>query len=174
MTEVPDPGRDIPPPHTEQMREFFSLYGSFLQLWQSFELVIEIAIMRQLNLSIRHASIVLNSLNFSAKSSILLALLKEDAERIRSQFWQFQKAQTQAERNDFAHSFLTHWDEGQMQLVRRNVRNGNYSVGLRDVSATTMHDHGHQFAEALRTAHEALGITEVDVDQYVTEIESHA
>ena len=76
-----NPGHNISPAKAEQMREFFSLYGSFLQLWQSFELVIEIGIMRQLNLSARHASIVLNSLNFSAKSSILLALLKEDAEK---------------------------------------------------------------------------------------------
>jgi hypothetical protein len=76
-----NPGHNISRANAKQMREFFSLYGSFLQLWQSFELVIEIGIMRQLNLSARHASIVLNSLNFSAKSSILLALLKEDAEK---------------------------------------------------------------------------------------------
>ncbi len=130
--------------------------------------------MRQLNLSARHASIVLNSLNFPAKSSILLALLKEDSEKNKVAISAVTEAQTQAKRNDFAHSFLTNSDDGLMRLIRRNVRNGNYSVGLRDVSATSMNDHGYQFSEALRLAHEALGITEADVDRYAREIESHA
>jgi len=169
-----NPGHNLSRANAKQMREFFSLYGSFLQLWQSFELVIEIGIMRQLNLSARHASIVLNSLNFSAKSSILLALLKEDAEKNKVAISAITETQTQAKRNDFAHSFLTNSDNGLMRLIRRNVRNGNYSVGLRDVSSTTMHKHGDQFAEALRLSHKALGITEADVDQYAREIESHA
>jgi hypothetical protein len=131
--------------------------------------------MRQLDLSARHASIVLNSLNFSAKSSILLALLKEDSEKNKVAISAVTEAQTQAKRNDFAHSFfLTNSDDGLMRLIRRNVRNGNYSVGLRDVSATSMNDHGYQFSEALRLAHEALGITEADVNRYAREIESHA
>jgi hypothetical protein len=33
------------------MREFFGRYGSFLQLWQTYELMLEVMIMRTLRLS---------------------------------------------------------------------------------------------------------------------------
>jgi hypothetical protein len=83
-------------------------------------------------------------------------------------------AQTQAERNDFTHSFMTTADDGTMKLVRRNIRGGNYSVSLRDVNATAMRDHGFQFANAAEAAMKALEITAADVDRYSREIESHA
>jgi hypothetical protein len=54
------------------------------------------------------------------------------------------------------------------------LRGGHYSVRLRDVSATTMLGHGHQFAQAVEIATKALGITETDVDDYSRQIESHA
>src|SRR5258708_5599729 len=167
MTDIPDdPGHNISPLNAQRMREFFGVYGSFLQLWQTFELVIEIGIMRRLNLSPRHASIVLNSLNFSAKSSILLALLREAEEENKTAISAVTTAQTQAERNGFTHSFLTIADDGLMRLVRRNIRNGHYNVSLRDVDATAMRDHGYQFAEAEEIAMRALGITAADVDEY--------
>jgi hypothetical protein len=175
MTDIPDdPGHNISPLDAQRMREFFGVYGSFLQLWQTFELVIEIAIMRRLSLSTRHASIVLNSLNFSAKSSILLALLREAEQENKEAISAITSAHTQAERNDFTHCFLTTSDAGLMQLVRRNIRNGHYSVNLRDVNATAMRDHGFQFAEAAEKAMKALRITSADVDEYSREIESHA
>jgi hypothetical protein len=174
MTGIPDPGHNISPLNAQRMREFFGLYGSFLQLWQTFELVIEISIMRQLNLSARHASMVLNSLNFAAKSNILAALLKEDALKNQDAISALSTAQTQAERNDFIHSFLTTSDVGLMRLVRRNIRNGNYSASLRDVDATMMGNHGLQFPQALERAMDALAVTGADIDQYAKEIESHA
>jgi hypothetical protein len=174
MIDVPDPGHNISLLNAQRIREFFSVYGSFLQLWQTFEIVIEIGIMRRLNLSPRHASIVLNGLNFSAKSSILLALLREAEQENKTAISAVTSAQTQAERNDFTHSFFTTSDEGLMRLVRRNIRNGHYSVNLRDVNATTMRDHGYQFSEAVKVAMEALGVTPKDVDEYSREIESHA
>jgi hypothetical protein len=174
MTDIPDPGHNISPLNAELFREFFGRYGSFLQLWQTYEIVIEVAIMRQLGLSIRQASIVLNSLNFAAKSSILLALLKEDGERNKGAVSAITEAQTQAERNDFTHSFLAFRGDGSMSLIRRNVRNGNYSVKPRDVSAISMHDHAFAFGENLRLAMEALEVTSEDIDRYSTEIESHA
>ena len=173
MTDIPDPGHNISPLNAERMREFFGLYGSFLQLFQTFELVIEISIMRQLSLSARHASMILNSLNFSAKSSILLALLREDAQKNQAAISATSTAQTQAERNDFIHSFLTTSDIGLMRLVRRNIKNGHYSASLRDVDATMMGNHGYKFSQALERAMEALAVTSTDVDQYAREIESH-
>jgi hypothetical protein len=175
MTDIPDdPGHNISLLNAQRMREFFGVYGSFLQLWQTFELVIEIGIMRRLNLSPRHASVVLNSLNFSAKSSILLALLREGGQENKAAISAVTTAQTQAERNDFTHSFMTTADDGTMKLVRRNIRGGNYSVSLRDVNATAMRDHGFQFANAAEAAMKALEITAPDVDRYSREIESHA
>jgi hypothetical protein len=60
-----------------EMREFFGRYGSFIQLWQTYELMIEIAIMRQLGISVEENSIVCGGLNYSAKMSITLGLLIE-------------------------------------------------------------------------------------------------
>jgi hypothetical protein len=122
----------------------------------------------------RHASIVLNSLNYSAKSSILLALLKEGEQENKTAISAITNANTQAERNDFTHSFLASSDDGLTRLVRRNNRNGNYSVNLREVNTRTMWDHGYQFSEALKVVMEELGVTVADIDEYSREIESHA
>jgi hypothetical protein len=171
MTDIPN---SMSPSDAQRMRDFFSLYGSFLQLWQTFEILIEISIMRQLSLSARHASLLLNSLNFAAKSNILLALLKEDAEKNKAAISAISTAQNQAGRNDFIHSFLTVSNLGSMRLVRRGIKNGNYSATLRSVDVETMHDHAHQFSLALERSYEALAITPDEVSQYAKEIESHA
>lgn len=175
MSDDSDPdGDDLSDPDKEEMRQFFSLYGSFLQLWQTFE--VEIAIMRQLNLSARHASIVLCSLNFAAKSNVLSALLSEDAVKNHEALLALGNAQSKAGRNNLIHSFLTISDIGAspMRLVRRDVKNGNYNADLKDVSVSTMSTHGFQFVEAFERFQDAIGVTGADVHEYIAEIESHA
>ncbi|WP_146986214.1 hypothetical protein [Bradyrhizobium macuxiense] len=169
MSDSSDPGE---PSNADEVRTFFAIYGSFLQLWQTFELVIEVAIMRRLNLSARHASIVLNSLNFAAKSNILSSLLKEEGDQ--EALSALGNAQTKAGRNDFIHSFLTIQDAGIFRLVRRNIKNGNYTADLNELDVPAMFTHGAQFAEAYERAQTALGVTSEDVDQYIEAIESHA
>jgi hypothetical protein len=172
VSDGSDPG-DVSAPDAEEMRAFFALYGSFLQLWQTFELVIEIAIMKQLNLSALHASIVLCSLGFQAKSNILVSLLKEDTRKNLEALSAIGNAQTQAGRNAFTHSFLTRSEAGgQLRLINRDVKNG-YSAKLKEVDVSLMHTHGDGFASAFRRAQDALGVTDAEVDEYIKAIESH-
>src|SRR5215469_26896 len=110
-------------PAAGEMREIFGRYGSFLQLWQTYELMLEVMIMRTLRLSEVEASIVCGSLSYAAKSNILLALLnlsKTNSVAVTA----IREAQAAAERNDLVHSFMTHAGSvGLMRFVRRDVKN---------------------------------------------------
>jgi hypothetical protein len=72
----------------------------YLQLWQTYELMVEIAIMRELRLSIEQTSIVCGSLAYAAKSAILLGLLKKNGTKADA-ISALRTAQQLAERNDF-------------------------------------------------------------------------
>jgi hypothetical protein len=157
-----------------EMREFFGRYGSFIQLWQTYELMIEIAIMRQLRISVEENSIVCGGLNYSAKSAIILGLLKRDGTKANA-VSALRTAQQTSERNNFIHSFLTHSRvEPLMRLVRRSVRDGNYKVEWRDATKGGMQAHGDEFAAAFQRAADALDISESDIDAYASELEAHA
>jgi hypothetical protein len=156
------------------MRAFYARYGGFLLLWQTFELLIEVAIMRELRLSHEEVCIVCGGLNYAAKISILLALLKRDpskAEAMRA----LRHASQTAERNDFTHSFLTRGDteSDPMRLIRRVVKDGTYKVDGRPATKDDMQQHGDEFASMFERAANALGITESDIDAYASAIEAH-
>jgi len=55
--------------------EFFIQYGQFLAAWNSFEVLVEVAIMRELRLTVQESRILNGALGFGAKSGILRALL---------------------------------------------------------------------------------------------------
>lgn len=59
---------------------FFLQYGQFLACWNSFDVLIEIALMRELRLTSEEACIVFASVGFGAKCHILGALLTKSAE----------------------------------------------------------------------------------------------
>ena len=166
-------GYEISPLYAERMREFFSRYGSFLQLWQTFELLVEIIIMKRLGITPRQASIVCGGINFQAKISIALSLLKEERPRNEKAISALSTAKTEAERNDFIHSFLTHGRDGTLHLIRREIKPGGYSVERRVVTVDGMQSHAGQFAASFERAANELGISETDIDAYSREIESH-
>ncbi|SRR5258706_3054634 len=161
-------------PVAEEMRQFFGRYGAFLQLWQTYELMLEVMIMRSLRLSPIETSILCGSLNYSAKSNMLFALLKlkkHDPIALAA----LREAQNIADRNDFVHSFLTHAEGiSRMHLVRRDVKGGKYKVDIREVNTISMDKHGFDFQSAFQKAADLNGIRDEDVDAYVLEIESHA
>jgi predicted phage tail protein len=157
-----------------EMREFLGRYGGFLQLWQTYELLLEILIMRTLRLSVRETAILCGSLNYAAKSNIIIALLSKD-ENVAPGIAALRATQSAAERNDFVHSFLTHSPIATtFHLVRRDVKNGKYNVEVRAVNKATMQTHAERFAEAFQAAAVANNVREEDIDAYVIEIESHA
>src|SRR5262249_32287308 len=149
-----------------EIREFHARYGGFLLLWQSFELLIEVAITRELRLSEEEATIVCATLGYAAKINVLLALLKRDTSNA-SAIKALQTASQSAEQNDFTHSFMIH-EPGQERsfLIRRTMREGNYKIDQRPASKDGMQQHGNDFAAAYAQAAKALGITEADVDAY--------
>jgi hypothetical protein len=161
-------------PVAEEMRQFFGRYGAFLQLWQTYELFLEVMIMRTLRLSAIETSILCGSLNFASKNNILLALLNLKSTNPAG-IAALRTAQAAAERNGFVHSFMTHAAHiNRMHLVRRDVNAGKYKVVIKHVSKTSMQTHGDNFSIAFSKAAEANGIKESDLDAYVLEIESHA
>jgi len=161
-------------PAAEEMRQFFGRYGAFLQLWQTYELMLEVLIMRALRLSPIETSILCGSLNYSAKSNMLFALLKLKNAHPTA-VAALREAQAIADRNDFVHSFLTH-AEGivSMHLVRRDVKGGKYKVDIREVNTAKMQKHGDEFQSAFQKAADLNRVRDEDVDAYVLEIESHA
>jgi hypothetical protein len=169
-------GRDyqIPPLYAQRMREFYGRYGAFLQLWQTFELLVEIIVMRQLRLTVHQTSILCGGINFAAKISIAVSLLMEDRIKNEKAITSLKTAASVAERNDFTHSFLTHGSDGSLHLVRREVRREGYSVDVRIMTVTEMQRHGEAFAGAFENAAVELKISETDVDAYAREIESRA
>jgi hypothetical protein len=56
-------------------QHFFLEYGPFLAAWNSFDVLIEIALMRELRLTAKEACTVFASVGFGAKHNILGALL---------------------------------------------------------------------------------------------------
>jgi hypothetical protein len=160
-------------PAADEMREFFGRYGSFLQLWQTYELMLEVMIMRTLRLSEVETSIVCGSLTYAAKSNILLALLNLNQANSAA-VTAIRAAQAAAERNDFVHSFITHAGSfGLMRLVRREVKNGKYKVDSREVGKVSMQNHGDNFARAFQKACAVVSISDDDVDAYTRAIEGH-
>jgi hypothetical protein len=157
-------------PATTELQEFLGRYGGFLQLWQTYELLLEILIMRTLRITVFETSVLCGSLNYAAKSNILIALLTRNSENSKG-IAALREAQSAAERNDFVHSFLTHGVN--LHLVRREVKNGKYKVDLRTVSKGSMQTHGDRFSEAFEAAASANGVSEADLDAYAREIESH-
>ena len=172
--DTPSSRWKIAPIHGERMRQYFGRYGSFLQLWQTFELLPDLIIMRELRLTAREASIVCSDLFYSTKTNIALALLNENKEKNRAAISAFKAAQSAAERNDYTHSFLSLGDDGSIHRIRRVGKQGKYSVEVAVESVTSIQNHADQFAIAYEKACNALHITLEDSDAYVRAIESHA
>jgi hypothetical protein len=164
----------IAPIHAERMHQWFGRYGSFLQLWQTFELLADIIIMRELKLTPRHTSLVCADLFYATKANIALTLLNENKNKNADCIEAFKAAQSAAERNDYTHSILSLGVDGTIHRIRRSAKQGKYNVEVAVETVSSIQGHSDQFAAALEKASKALNITPEDVDAYVAEIESHA
>jgi hypothetical protein len=155
-------------------RYFMTMYGAFLLLWQEFELMMEIAIMRELNLTADVGSALCASLAFQAKFSTLLALLRRDQSN-KSKIAAVKTAQKVAKRNAFVHGFILNLKEDpRIRLVNRTNRNGKYKVTSTAVGMLSMVNHAAEFMEAFEAAGESLGISIADIDAYLLAIEAQA
>ena len=163
------------PPHTPHSQdakytEFFSSYGGFLAGWAFFDLMIEMLIKRELNLPTRETSIICAGVGFGAKISILLALLARDPKTFEG-IKLLRATQQAAERNNFAHGFLSMTQPGDMRLVRREVKNGKYTVRSKPLKIGS---HMAGFLKAFEAATKYFKITDDQIDAYSRELESDA
>ena len=152
---------------------FFLQYGQFLAAWNSFDVMIEIALMRKLRLTPKEACIVFASVGFGAKSNILGALLTQTEEG-RGNYALITGAIQIAERNGFAHGFISVSDDGRhFTMVRRDVK-GTLEVRPKALTSLSMQKHLHVFATKFQEAQDAFAISDHDLIVYQREVESFA
>lgn len=154
-------------------QHFFLEYGPFLAAWNSFDVLIEIALMRVLRLSPGEACTVFASVGFGAKHNILGALLAS-TEDGKQKYGIIQDAIKLAERNGFAHGFISvSENHEQFTLVRREVK-GVLEVKPKVFTPLGMQRHSHTFLGKFAEAQEAFNISDDDLIRYQREIESFA
>ena len=152
---------------------FFLQYGQFLAVWNSFDVLVEIAIMQVLRLSVEESCILSASLGFGAKSNVLLTLLnRTPAGKQKAQL--ISEAIQLAERNGFAHGFISvSADSETFTLVRREVK-GSLEVKPRALSALQMQRHLYIVMGKFAEAQTAFSISDDDLIKYQREVESFA
>jgi len=153
--------------------QFLLVYGIFLASWHSFEVMVEVLIRRELRLSVEETCIVTAGLGFGAKFAILRGLLnRTDAGRVGTTL--IAQAQQIAERNSFAHSFLSvDATKQHFTQTRREVKD-TLTVRLKRYSVETMEKQKDDFFAKFAEAQKHFGITDADLDAYTREIESFA
>jgi hypothetical protein len=166
MSEEPSFG--ITPYH-----HFFLQYGQFLAAWNSFDVLVEIALMRELRLTTKETCIVFASVGFGAKSFILGALLTQ-SEAGKEKYALITSAIQLAERNGFAHGFISvSDDQSHFTMVRRAVK-GSLEVRPKIMTSLTMQKHLHVFGAKFQEAQAAFAISDGDLIIYQREVESYA
>jgi hypothetical protein len=154
-------------------QHFFLEYGPFLAAWNTFDIMIEVALMRLLRLTPKEACIVFASVGFGAKHNILGALLVQTEEGKRK-YAIAQEAINLAERNGFAHGFISvSEDDERFTLVRREVK-GSLQVKPKVFTPLAMQRHSHTFLAKFEEAQKAFEITDYDLIEYQREVESYA
>jgi hypothetical protein len=140
-------------------------YGQFLGAWSSFEVLVEVALMRELRLSIEEACITFASVGSGARFNILYSLLSRRPEEAPKAAI-ISEAVDLAERNGFAHGFISvSEDSTQFTLVRRDVKK-SLTVRPKAMTPLQMQRHAHIFYGKFEEAMNAFGITDADLIQY--------
>jgi hypothetical protein len=126
-----------------------------------------------LRLSAREACTVFASLGFGAKHNILGALLTPSEEG-KQKYTIIQDAIKLAERNGFAHGFISVSDDHErFTLVRREVK-GALEAKPKVFTPIGMQRHSHTFLGKFAEAQAAFNISDDDLIRYQREIESFA
>lgn len=151
---------------------FFLSYGQFLALWSSFDIALEIALMRLLRLTVKEACTVFASVGFGAKSNIIQSLvigLPDGPDKCKK----IREAIECAERNSFAHGFVSVDEAGNIfTLTSRSVK-VSLEVKPKQFSAIDMQRHMYVFGEKFDAVISAFGISEQDLIIYQREVESY-
>lgn len=159
----PGPGTD----------SFLKDYGSFMALWCTFDLLVEIIIMRELRLEPQETSIICAGLGFGAKANILYSLLSRNDANADG-ITLIKRAQTVAERNSFAHGFLMYdGDLDTFKIIKREVKD-TYQPKAKNLTNGGMSDHRGQFSRAVEAVSECFKITTDELNDYAEAIAADA
>jgi hypothetical protein len=150
-------------------------YGDFHAFWSTFDVMVEILIMRELDATAEKTSIVCCGLSFGSKVNIACSLLNSrgDAEAKRTAVM-LREAQQLAERNSFAHGFfLVNRETETFELLRREVRD-TYHARVKEFDYSRMAKHASTFIAKVNELQAHALISEKEFLNYVKDIEAHA
>jgi hypothetical protein len=168
--------KQTPTPRSfDRVARFLMHYGDFLAFWSTFDMMVEILIMRELGTTEEKASIMCASLGFGAKANIACSLLNGGpSDHKKRTATLLREAQQLAERNSFAHGFfLVNRETQQFELIKREVRDA-YIARIRDLDCDSMAKHTQKFIDKVGEMQSHADITEDDFLAYTKEIEAHA
>jgi hypothetical protein len=144
----------------------FSVYGFFLSLWSTFDLLVEILIMRELKIGLQENSIVCGGLMFGPKISILYSLLSRHEEVDQVGISLLRTCQETANRNSFAHGFFfDNQNRDQLSLIRREVKY-EYFVSSKEIGLKQMARHVLKFLELFRDVAIHFKVSIADLHEY--------
>lgn len=150
-----------------KLDKFASAYGLFLIAWSRFDLVIEAAAAKALELEGRDASVVLAGLMFQAKLNMLFSALPDDAERA-NKIKIVRHAMEVGERNAIIHGIFISTGET-FNFITREVKD-KLKVRKKRMTEHEMRMHTMQFIEKSLLAQNALGLSVDELDEYGEQI----
>ena len=148
-------------------------YGDFLAFWSTFDVLIEVIIMRELAIDAEKASIVCAGLGLGAKMAIAKSLLNERPQGTPT-IKLLKEAQTLAERNSFAHGFfLIEQGTATFELIRREVED-TYTARVRKMDCDAMAKHAAQFTAKVNELQKCASVSNADLADYTKHVEARA
>lgn len=159
----------------DKVARFLIHYGDFLAFWSTFDVMVEIVIMRELGTTKEKTSIVCAGLTFGPKVAIACSLLNSRSKGSPDRTAVLlREAQQLSERNSFAHGFfLVNKSTETFELIRREVRD-TYTARLREFDFDAMSKHTARFIEKVNAFQTQYSISEDDFLDYVRDIEARA
>lgn len=163
MVKIPSTaGADIE--GIEERTQLLHDLGILVALWSQFEIYIEMAIMGITKVSPLHNSILLGSLQFKAKVSILKSLLRTEGKT--DTISKINTAVSFAKRNVLMHSAMSsERDFSKFGFFYRSVDDG-YNVKAHTYTATDFHKHVYRFKDLANDAIDDLGLSEEMMQKY--------
>jgi hypothetical protein len=144
-------------------------YGNFLALWSTFEIILEILIMRELRLTSEETSIVCTGKAVDGKMTMLQALLRRDPEKAKG-IGLLTTARAIAKRNSFVHGFFrVDHSNGDLYLISRDVKS-EYSASSERLNHKSMDAHVEQFEQKFVEVKHHFGISDEEIDAYTQPI----
>ena len=106
--------------HPKGHKQIMEMYGLFMVIWSVLEVVIEIAIIKQLGTGMVQGSIVTTGLGFKSRASILRSLLALDKKRHAQAISLINTVTQEAKRNTLVHGHIFVGDN-KITFVKRTV-----------------------------------------------------